>query len=359
MNPHSLLSPLYLPPPVQRPLPQLHGIEVDMLNIGDADCILVTGWNFGVVERVLIDGGNKNDAPKVKAFLAQRRITHVNHVVCTHPHADHAGGLVELVSDPTFSFGTFWMHLPWNHVDVRTMWAALQKTSAKRVAKILSESLETQIALFEALKARQKVPVEPFAGQRIGFLTVCGPARDFYKALVCEFSDLDRLAGYEQNLESHERQIGLEKMRAIFQPESEDESALGGEPTEPENDSSVILATDLGSEVFLFTGDAGVPALEMARRNFPVLRNCHWLQIPHHGSRRNLTEELIEWFRPQTAFVSAAGMNGHPRRKVVNVFKRVGTAVFSTHYPDGAPLWYRTGIVLVRLEYGPATQLYD
>jgi beta-lactamase superfamily II metal-dependent hydrolase len=352
------MSSLYPSRPLQAPS-QFHGIELDMLSLGDADCMLVTGWNFGAVQRVLIDGGNKNDAPKVKAFLAQRGVSYVDHVVCTHPHDDHAGGLVALVNDPLFAFGSFWMHLPWNHVDIPALRSALQKTTGKRVAKILYESLETQIALLEALERHRKVPLEPFAGQRIGFLTVCGPTCEFYEALVCEFTDLDRLAASEQSLIAHERQVALERIRTALQPGPDDDAALGSEPTEPENDSSVVLATNLGSDVLVFTGDAGVPAIELARNNYPVLGNCHWMQIPHHGSRRNLTEDLINWFRPQAAFVSAAGTNGHPRRKVVNAFKRLGTAVFSTHYPHGAHLWYRVGLVPARPDYRPAVQLYN
>ena len=39
------------------------------------------------------------------------------------------------------------------------------------------------------------------------------------------------------------------------------DGSLGAEPTEPENDSSVILATKFASYVFVFTSDAGLPAL--------------------------------------------------------------------------------------------------
>jgi beta-lactamase superfamily II metal-dependent hydrolase len=342
-----------------QPPPQYLGIEVDMLSLGDADCILVTGWNSGIAQRVLVDGGNKNDAPKVRAFLAQRRVNYIDHVVCTHPHDDHAGGLVELLTDPKFVFGTFWMHQPWNHVDPRALEVALQTTSAKRVAKILWDSLKTQLAIIKALRLRGKIAIEPFAGQQIAFLTVCGPSAAFYKALVAEFTDLNKLAGFEQSMNAHEQQVFLEKFRALVTPLNNDGSALGGEATEPENDSSVVLATRYDNETVLFTADAGVPALEMVRRNYPVLQNCNWMQVPHHGSRRNLTEELVAWFRPKAAFVSAKGEDGHPRVKLVNAFTRTGTVFYSTHYPNGAHLWYRLGFVPARLDYGPATQLYN
>jgi hypothetical protein len=215
------------------------------------------------------------------------------------------------------------------------------------------------VEVVKALRTRGKTPLEPFAGQQIGFLTVCGPTAGFYKALVAEFTDLNMLARYEQSLGAQERQVSLEKLRSMVMPDAADDSTLGGEETEPENDSSVVLATHYENQVMLFTADAGVPALEMVRRNYPVLANCHWMQVPHHGSRRNLTEDLIRWFRPKAAFISAKGEDGHPRVKVVNAFKRWGTVVFSTHYPKGTHLWYRLGFVPARLDYGPATQLYN
>ena len=97
------------------PLATFNGVDVDMLNVGDGDSILVTRWTNGMATRVLIDGGNKGSAATVKAFLLNRKIQYLDHIVCTHPHDDHAAGLIELVTDKRFDFGTFWMHLPWKH----------------------------------------------------------------------------------------------------------------------------------------------------------------------------------------------------------------------------------------------------
>ena len=105
------------------PLATYNGLEVDMLSVGDADSTLVTRWTNGVPTRVLIDGGNKSSASTLKLFLLRRRIRYVDHViVCTHPHDDHAAGLIELVTDKRFDFGMFWMHLPWKHVDICRRW---------------------------------------------------------------------------------------------------------------------------------------------------------------------------------------------------------------------------------------------
>jgi beta-lactamase superfamily II metal-dependent hydrolase len=340
------------------PLATFNGVDVDMLNVGDADSILVTRWTNGMATRVLIDGGNKGSAATVKAFLLNRHIQYLDHIVCTHPHDDHAAGLIELVTDKRFDFGTFWMHLPWKHVNLQTLHEALRTTSATRVAKIINESLETSSELANAVWQRKELIYQPFSGIQIGFLTVCGPSQSLYQRLVADFSDMDRLADFENVLAAHERKMMAERVSELFGDNLAD-GALGAEPTEPENDSSVILATQFGSDVLLFTGDAGLPALYAAANAFPGLRSCRWMQIPHHGSRRNINEELIKFFCPKAAFVSADGTRKHPRKKVVTAFQNGGTEVFSTHYPDGNHLWYHTGVVPIRADYGPAVSLYN
>jgi hypothetical protein len=83
------------------------------------------------------------------------------------------------------------------------------------------------------------------------------------------------------------------------------------------------------------------------------------MQIPHHGSRRNVTKNLIDLFAPSTAFVSAEGSKKHPRRAVVNAFKDAGAKVYSTHYPTPIHLRQYVGTVPTRDGYEPVTALYD
>jgi beta-lactamase superfamily II metal-dependent hydrolase len=341
------------------PIVTYDGLELDMLSIGDADSILVTRWVNGVPTRILIDGGNKSNASIVRLFLLRRRIRYVDHIVCTHPHDDHAAGLIEFVTDTRFDFGMFWMHLPWRHVNRQILDEALRRTSARRVANIINESLERSRNLANAVWRRKQYIYQPFAGNQIGFLTVCGPSEQLYGTLVSEFGDADRLAEFESNLAAHEHSILMENVRGSLGESAGDDGTLGAEPTEPENDSSVILATKFGSEVFVFTGDAGLLAFYDATKSYPGLGSCCWMQIPHHGSRRNISEDLIEFFRPRVAFVSASGTKKHPRRKVVNAFKDVGAVVFSTHYPVSSNLWYRVGFVPPRYDYGSAVSLYN
>jgi glyoxylase-like metal-dependent hydrolase (beta-lactamase superfamily II) len=85
-----------------------NGLEIDLISIGDADCILVTQWSpfDGYLFRVLVDGGSKTDAKQIKEFLGA---THLYAVVCTHPHNDHASGLIELIKTRSVMCTTAWM----------------------------------------------------------------------------------------------------------------------------------------------------------------------------------------------------------------------------------------------------------
>jgi beta-lactamase superfamily II metal-dependent hydrolase len=115
--------------------------------------------------------------------------------------------------------------------------------------------------------------------------------------------------------------------------------------TNSENNSSVVTLVDFGSERLLFTGDAGVPALEVACKvaewNSIPLQDFSFVQIPHHGSKRNVSPDILnrlighpspagtKQFRAM-ASVPATGEPKHPSRRVLNAFKRRGADVFLT-----------------------------
>ena len=333
------------------------GIEIDMLSLGDADCILVTQWYGLEAQRVLIDGGNKGDINKVRSFLHARGVQHLDDVICTHPHDDHAGGLVNLLDMNFISVGRMWMHIPQNYVDPNRVTGALNRTQGLTRARVIQESLQTVSDLETSCHRRRISISEPFQGDEIGMLTVIGPSCEYYRELVAHFSDPDAIRATESLVSDNIYQT-LSELILEGTPASTTGALLPNPNTTPENNSTAILGVAHDSKLHLFTGDAGAQALTLAAEAYN-LQNCHWMQIPHHGSRRNITESLITHFQPRTAFVSAAGNLKHPRQAVVNAFKRAGARVYSTHYPDGGHLWHHQGNVPERPSYRRATPLYE
>jgi len=330
------------------------GLEVDMLSVGNADCILVTNWNASKATRVLIDGANKSGAEVLKNFLKKNQITWLDAVVCTHPHDDHAAGLIELLKDKSIGIASAYMHIPHWHADVPSIKNTLSKIKNSAEAENIRKSLATVEELYSAFTARNIPITEPFSGTQIQFLTVAGPSKEYYEELVMSFGD-------SESIVSLDTQDSLHKIWALMHDKATEEldTELPPNPqTTPENNSSAILGTIRDGRKYLFTADAGVPALQKASEAYDLTK-CHWMQIPHHGSRRNINPALINLFSPKNAWASAEGSKKHPRRAVVNAFKQVSATVGSTHYPVSSNLWISTGTVPARTNYGPLVPLYE
>jgi beta-lactamase superfamily II metal-dependent hydrolase len=333
------------------------GIEIDMMSLGDADSILVTQWTGTEYVRVLIDGGNKGSVGAVREFLRHRGVNYLHHVVCTHPHDDHAGGLVGLLCDTSLHVDRVWVHNPEAHVNMLLVEYALSQTHGLRRAQVIKESLETLAALRRVCVLRGIPTSEPFGGAQIGMLTAVGPSEAYYSELVAQFADSGAICASEALVSSLPNTGLLETL--LESMGTSDSEALDTSPaTEPENNSSAVLAMRYDKGLYLFTGDAGAQALLHAAQRYN-LEGCRWMQIPHHGSRRNITEPLVGYFRPNVAFVSAAGNAKHPRRSVVSAFRRAGARVYSTHYPNGGHLRHHAGVVPARGGYITATPLWE
>jgi beta-lactamase superfamily II metal-dependent hydrolase len=335
------------------------GLEIDMLNVGCADAILVTKWMNGVAHRILVDGGNKSDYENtVKPFLQGLNVTTLDAIICSHPHDDHASGLLELVKARDFIILSAYVHVPQWHVNMSDVNTALIKARGTREAEVIRKSLQTASDLVTEIRKRNIEPIEPFAGTKIGDVYVVGPSKGFYEELIQEFAQSDKIFGVEKARDAYATKIATEELVARAFATEPEYGLLDNPEDTPENQSSTILWTQYLDDTYIFTADAGAQALTKAKEAYK-LSNCYWMQIPHHGSRRNITKSLIEYFSPDVAFVSAPGDTKHPRKSVVGAFKEVGANVFSTHYPTPLSLKQHSGVVPVRSGYKSATALWN
>jgi len=84
--------------------PASRQLIVHFIDVGQGDCILVQFPNGKVM---LIDAGDDQNAPFIVDYLREHRIRVIDYLVATHPHADHIGGLDEVIE--AFDIGKVYM----------------------------------------------------------------------------------------------------------------------------------------------------------------------------------------------------------------------------------------------------------
>ncbi|MBI2430514.1 MAG: MBL fold metallo-hydrolase [Candidatus Levybacteria bacterium] len=75
----------------------------------------------------------------------------------------------------------------------------------------------------------------------------------------------------------------------------------------------------------LLTGDSQASQLETVQSSVDVL------QVPHHGSKTGLTEDIIQVLYPKLAVISVGKNNyGHPNREIIGKLEKVGSKILRT-----------------------------
>jgi beta-lactamase superfamily II metal-dependent hydrolase len=327
--------------------------EIDFLPVGDGErggdaIALRFGEQLTPQQQkvVVLDGGTKESGEALVSHIRTVYATStVDLVVCTHSDSDHACGLTEVLENLTVR--NLAMHLPWNHAQNIDDLFKDPRIDEDKLKSRFKKSLDNAHQL-EQLAKKKNIPItEPFSDttQAGNILSVLGPSKKFYEELLLSFRGAPEAAvrslfapkvfvAVKEAIKWVMENWGIE---TLAEPDANASSA--------ENNSSMILLFKDKEETFLFTSDAGVPALagavEVAKRIGVDLSTLKGLQVPHHGSKHNVGPAILNVIvgpkKPneqitKTAIVSAPrkGEPKHPSKKVVNAFMRRGAKVVAT-----------------------------
>jgi len=320
------------------------GYEIDYMAVGEGercgDAIALRLGNLNgtrAEQRVMvIDGGTKQSGSDLVQHIRRYYNTdRIDTVVSTHPDSDHISGLTVVLE--SLAVSQLLMHRPWEHSrEVRSLLSS-GEISHLKISDKLRRSLESACEL-EQLAKKLRIPIEePFAGMGTpdGSVTILGPSREYYEAMVCDFRGAPGTPTSFLEILQRAAQTGGEIAARVLESMAIETLDDCGETSAENNSSAIVLIRDSG-RALLFTGDAGIPALTQAADHAISigvdLGSLVLLDVPHHGSRRNVGPTLLNRIRATTSYISAApdGEPKHPSRRVVNALIRRGSTVYST-----------------------------
>ena len=324
---------------------EINALEIDFLAVGEksksGDAIAMrfgnysnNKWNNQTI--VVVDGGNSDSGTAlVKHIRTVYNSSKIDRVILTHPDGDHASGLREVVEE--MKVGKIWMHRPWNH------WKELHEFCHD--GRITTDSFEERLRRaydfadqIENIAQKRKIEIVApkqglsFTQNDEKLITVLGPGKDYYLSLIQESDKTPRMEG-----QSAQRTFSSTKIRTFEDMNFETENLPAeSESTSAENNMSLVLYLTIAGKKILLTGDSGCDglykAIYYAKSKNIDLKALDVLQVPHHGSRHNISQGILQEIHAPQAMISCAknGEPSHPSSVVTNALIRRNISVYST-----------------------------
>ncbi|MGD9835490.1 MAG: ComEC/Rec2 family competence protein [Piscinibacter sp.] len=295
-------------------------MSLEVLPASFGDCLLLTCHTPSGPWRLLVDTGPDETYSALQAHLRSlmpnaqgKRV--VDTFVVSHIDHDHIGGAALLLNDDSLDleFGDIWFNAP-TPAGPRTRGVA----EGQRLAEILgatSRALPWNVATegqWLRSSPKQRCPsIDPRRGLK---LTVVSPSLMKLKALFAQWDkELAKMrAKTREAVEPARLPRGVLLLEDLAASETATDKALP-------NGSSIALLVEYKKKSALLAADAHPDVLVEELRALADSRqvklpwNVDVFKLPHHGSRANVTTELLKVVRARHYVVSTNNAQfGHP-----------------------------------------------
>jgi hypothetical protein len=278
------------------------GFEIDFLPVGDSngDAICIRygdgthGYSIHIVDGAFIETGD-DIVEHIRTYYHPE--PYVRHVVLSHACNDHAPGLIRVLEQ--LQVGTLWMNIPWLYA-THTLEHFHGNYTLEGAIKYMKEKHEYLVRLEEVAKRKGRQVKEVFQGQQIGPFLVLAPSVQRYISLV---PFLDKTPETYSDAKNPFANLYGKVQEAVqnFVEERWDIETLSNNPgaTSASNESCVVQLGTFGDSSVLLTADVGPDGLAEAAHYASekgLLRSPNFVQVPHHGSRHNVTPRVLDWW---------------------------------------------------------------
>lgn len=270
---------------------------------------------------IVIDGGYGESGENIVNYMKNLGLSTIDLMVNTHPDLDHISGLLTIM-DSDILVTTLVYHRPWHDAGLNADMFKDNRITDKSVNRRLRENFSKAYELEQKAIAKGCYINTPELGDTyFGCFTILGPTKNLYQQRLLESDKTPTILDGEQGSTYHKIALKfsrwINRMLPINWIPNEDTSAI--------NDTSIVSLLSLQDMNILFTGDAGKRGLNSALDFlYHILPHTqiNLLQLPHHGSRRNVDPYLLKRIAANEYFISCPPKgeeDGHPSKRLVNV----------------------------------------
>ena len=283
------------------------------------DAILITLYDENDNEHlVLIDGGYQKTGVAIIEYIKIHYKNHViDYVFNTHPDRDHISGLIEVLNSDEIKVKCLVYNRPWVDASLKKGYFVDKRITSNSLLGRIKQEFDLAVQL-EDIALKKNIPIcSAMAGNCYNdVLFVLSPTQSHYQQhlLLSDKTPLSKLEEYNRPY------IRKEYSEEIYDGTSYIEW-YDEEVTSEINETSVVLYLQLDSTKFLFTGDAGKQSLVVALNSVNKQLVVTHLQLPHHGSRKNIDPDLICLINASNYIISCppdGEKEGHPSRRLMN-----------------------------------------
>ncbi|WP_157111679.1 ComEC/Rec2 family competence protein [Nonlabens spongiae] len=346
--------------------------EVNMINVQDGDAIILMLEKENRNALIVIDGGYNKYYGKIKRRLEEvlpRFGNKIDLLVCTHYDNDHLSGVENIIEDYHSIIREIWIHKVEHSLSEQEKYLnqeisrlqeskddekSIKEFSAFDSMDFVLEAYKDLVRVVEKIRAYglEDITKEATRGDFLaGFeeFSVISPTKKYYDDYLEELKDETYLNETKALLLEHQSEdrseFAMPKLTEIME-----EEIVASNPCEHLKKSSKgVSATNMVSIVtllkiddrkLLFTGDSGIESFTDQGLLDKNIKDLEFLDLSHHGSKYNTSKELLEYFNPETVFVSAKNGKNRPSKNIVRCLneKRTGDNVFVTN--KNFDTWY-------------------
>ena len=332
--------------------------HIEMLPALHGDCIWIEYGEKSRLNRMLIDGGPlpTYDALRTRIEKVPKDQRRFELLVLTHVDADHIESTVKLlnVQELDFEVGDIWFNA-WKHL-LPANKDELGPVQGEYVSALIKQhGLPWNKAFGQgsvAVHEGADLPSITLAGGMK--LTLLSPDAKKLAKLAPEWAKAVRAAGLEPGI-AREALEDLSK-RKKYRPPDElgggrfDITALAEAPFQSDrsssNGSSIAFLAQYQGKSCLFLGDAHAPAVVDGIKR--LLRGedklaVDAIKLPHHGSRNNVSRELIELLKCPRYMISTNGdIFEHPDAESIARVIKYGDrfpGIYFNYLSDTTRIW--------------------